>query len=325
MNRILGHTLLLLGMVLLLGGAAQASGIRINFLAEAEVAGERIRIGDLAASVSGDDQAAVERIKETVVGPSPAPGRSVRITSRRINELLSFGNLGQDKLQARIPPQINVRRGSTEVTRQMMEQAFQEAVEDSLPFVPDQVEIVDVRTPKDLTLPPGELEIVTQLKGASRIPGRVTANLDFLINGVLAESKRVTGLVKFFQGTVVAARPISRGKIIDKDDLSLIRRRMRGSEMKYFENPEQVEGMVAEQAILAGQPIKPNQIAQPILVKRGDRVTLVAEKGRLSVTANGVIKDQKGALGDQVKVLNLTTKREVYGRLVNANTVKVTF
>ena len=95
--------------------------------------------------------------------------------------------------------------------------------------------------------------------------------------------------------------------------------------MKYFENPEQVEGMVAEQAILAGQPIKPNQIAQPILVKRGDRVTLVAEKGRLSVTANGVIKDQKGALGDQVKVLNLTTKREVYGRLVNANTVKVTF
>ena len=165
MTRILGHGLLILGMILLLGGLAQASGIRINFLAEAEVAGERILVGDLAASVSGDDQAAVERIKETVVGPSPAPGRSVRITSRRINDLLSFGNLGQDKLQARIPPQINVRRGSTEVTRQMMEQAFQEAVEDSLPFVPDQVEIVDVRTPKDLTLPPGELEIVTQLKG----------------------------------------------------------------------------------------------------------------------------------------------------------------
>lgn len=325
MTRILGHTLALLAAFLLLAGEARAAGVRITFAAEAEVVGEKITIGDLTSSVKGDDPETLTRIKETVVGPSPAPGRSVRISSRRINELLSFDSLGLDKLQARIPPRIVVKRGSTLVGRARMEQAFREAVEDSLPFVPDQVEMTDIKTPKELTLPPGELEIAARLRGGSRMPGRVTVNLDFMVDDRLVESKRVTGLVKFFQSTVVTSRPIPRGEVIKETDLSLVRRRIRGSEMKYFESPDQVVGLVAKRAILAGQPIKPGQIERRILVKRGDRVTLVAEKGRLSVTANGIVRDQKGILGDQVKVLNLTTKREVFGRLVDANTVKVTF
>ncbi len=329
MNKVLKHCLTAwLGALViagLLSGPALAAGISITFAPRAKVSGDTIRIKDLATSITGRPQEMIDRLRETVVGPAPAPGKTKRISSRRINDLLSFDKLGLDRLQARIPPLILVERGSTTVTRAMMDQAFREAVQDNLPFVPDHIEITDVKTPKDQILPSGDLEIVPRFSGASRMPGRVTVNLDFMIDGALVESKRVAGMVRFFQRTVVSARPLPRGKIISERDLTVIRRQIRSTENMYFEDPKQVVGLMAKRSILSGQPIKPAYVARPILVKRGDRVTLLAQKGRLSITANGVIRDQKGSLGDQVKVLNLTTKREVYGELVNSNTVKVTF
>ncbi len=317
--------LVLLLVLTLWPGAVAAEGLKISFAAKAEVPGDMIKIRDITSSITGQPQGVLDRLGDIVVGPAPAPGRTKVISAREINALLTFDNLGLEKLQARIPPRIVVARGSNRITQEMMDRAFRDGVEENLPYAPDHVEVVNVKTPREMILPPGDLEILPRISGSSRMPGRVTMNLDFMINGTLVESKRVSGLVKFFQSAVVSARPLPRGKVLEEDDLTVVRRQIRSSRNRYYEDPEQVVGMVVKRAILSGHPIKPDYIDERVLVKRGDRVTLVAQKGRLSITASGVIRDSKGILNDQVKVLNLTTKQEVYGQLVSADTVKVNF
>ena len=43
------------------------------------------------------------------------------------------------------------------------------------------------------------------------------------------------------------------------------------------------------------------------------------------ITAVGLIQNNKASKGDQVRVLNMTTKKEVIGLLVSANLVRVYF
>ena len=53
-------------------------------------------------------------------------------------------------------------------------------------------------------------------------------------------------------------------------------------------------------------------------------VMIVAESGGLKVTALGEVKSS-GYVGQRVKVVNLDSKKKIYARVVDENTVRVDF
>jgi flagella basal body P-ring formation protein FlgA len=53
-------------------------------------------------------------------------------------------------------------------------------------------------------------------------------------------------------------------------------------------------------------------------------VMIVAETQGLKISALGQVK-KKGALGDRIPVINFESKKVLYARVVDANTVKVDF
>jgi flagella basal body P-ring formation protein FlgA len=59
-------------------------------------------------------------------------------------------------------------------------------------------------------------------------------------------------------------------------------------------------------------------------VKRGDVVVIIAESAGLKITALGQVK-KKGRLGDRIPVMNFDSKKVLYARVVDSNTVKVDF
>jgi len=65
-------------------------------------------------------------------------------------------------------------------------------------------------------------------------------------------------------------------------------------------------------------------IEQPPLVKRGVGVRIVAESGCLKVSALGGVMG-RGYEGSRVCVMNLDSKKKIFARVVNANTVRVNF
>ena len=57
---------------------------------------------------------------------------------------------------------------------------------------------------------------------------------------------------------------------------------------------------------------------------RGDKILITAQKGGMTITTPGILKED-GYENAMVRVLNIESKKIIYGRLVDSNTVKVRF
>ena len=57
---------------------------------------------------------------------------------------------------------------------------------------------------------------------------------------------------------------------------------------------------------------------------RGDKILIMAQKGGMTITTPGILKED-GYENAMVRVLNIESKKVIYGRLVDSNTVKVRF
>lgn len=299
--------------------------VNLVFKDRAKVIGPEVKMKHILASISGASPQLARRIKETVVAQSPPPGQTKRLGSSAITSQLNYKNLGINQIQAQLPPHILVSRGCHKISPEKMADIFRQAVHDNLTWVPEKVAVDNIKTPKELILPPGQLDIQPHLDRPGDMPGRITVKLGFYVDGQQVADRSLTGQVKFFQKMVVATGPLARGTVLTKADLRVIRLQVLRGADRQFNSIRDVVGLKLKRSIGAGQPIRNNQVAKPILVKRGDKVTLVAQKGRLTVTAAGIVRASKATLGEQIKVLNLSTRREVYGQVVSPTRVKVFF
>lgn len=135
----------------------------------------------------------------------------------------------------------------------------------------------------------------------------------------------VSAEVRLPQPVIVAQRAIPRGALITAADVAL----------QHVEQPpvasqrrapiatvEELIGMESTRAIQAGEVISSDQVRAPLLVKRGDAVTVVSQGGgiRVRTTAKAT---QEGARGDLVQVESLETKEKYDARVTGLREVSV--
>ena len=85
---------------------------------------------------------------------------------------------------------------------------------------------------------------------------------------------------------------------------------------------DDVIGKVAKRDLAAGATVTSQVLEDSFAVQRGDTVDIVADNKRLSVQAKGITLE-KGKLGDRVRVKNLTSDKEVVGRVTGNGVVRV--
>jgi flagella basal body P-ring formation protein FlgA len=155
----------------------------------------------------------------------------------------------------------------------------------------------------------------------SPITGRFEAIVIFDVgNGV--ERERLRGSAVEMVPTLNLTRAINRGDIIAADDVVTIKqpRRVVGN-VKAIE-ASQIIGMAAKRTLRPDNQITLADFAPPVLVARGDTVTLVFELPGIMLTARGTAQDS-GIKGESVTVLNPTSKRIVHGTVVGQGKVQV--
>jgi flagella basal body P-ring formation protein FlgA len=73
-----------------------------------------------------------------------------------------------------------------------------------------------------------------------------------------------------------------------------------------------------------GETILAHMVRKIPLVKNGDRILIVADKGSLHVTAPGVVR-QNGFKNDTVRVENLQSRKIILGTVIDSRTVQINF
>jgi flagella basal body P-ring formation protein FlgA len=70
------------------------------------------------------------------------------------------------------------------------------------------------------------------------------------------------------------------------------------------------------------EPLRSGLVEEPPLVKKGDVVQVIVDKNNIRISCLGEIKET-GRRGDRVKLVNLSSKKELLGRVVDGGTVRV--
>lgn len=118
---------------------------------------------------------------------------------------------------------------------------------------------------------------------------------------------------------VTLARSLARGAMISAGDLVVRPMSGRGAE-GIFTDPAAVIGRRARVSLGEGQPVLLRQLEPAWLVEAGNPVSLAATAGGLTVSAPAEALED-GAMGDVIRVLNLSSQREVRAIVTGANIV----
>jgi flagella basal body P-ring formation protein FlgA len=169
--------------------------------------------------------------------------------------------------------------------------------------------INNLKLPK---LPPKNILVIRGL------PGRTTFLLRFPTGETLEYEARVTA----FDWVIKSRRAIEKGKVIGEED---IYRTMEN--IKHIPKSAVIEeylaiGKVIKRSVPANFIITERNIENIHTVKKGQKVILLFDNGRLRITAKGVAKES-GFIGENIKVLNTSSKKQIEGEIIDNLTVRV--
>jgi flagella basal body P-ring formation protein FlgA len=119
----------------------------------------------------------------------------------------------------------------------------------------------------------------------------------------------------------VPARDIARGEIISASDL--VYGTAQASQMRSgtITSIDALSGMQARRYLRAGELVMATDVRKPIVVKKGETVTMTFDAPGISLTATGRALEE-GGVGESVTVINPVSFRQVMATVTGPGTVR---
>jgi flagella basal body P-ring formation protein FlgA len=282
-------------------GATGLSSIAPAMRAEATVATDIVRLGDLV-----DNAGPAASIP---VFHAPELGASGTVQAHRVLEVARQNGIAH--LDTRGLQEITIFRAARMVTIADLEAAVADAAVRHLGLA--KANDVTVRFDRDvraLQIEPGAHETprigrfaydahTTRFEGIIEVQGSLSLR---------RSPVRVTGWLMETAEIVVVARALARGETIRDSDILVERRPRSEVASDVVTKASAAIGQAARRALRPGQSLRPADLMKPDLVSRNEAVTIVFEMPGITLTARGKAIDA-GAQGDIVSVLNAQSKR----------------
>jgi flagellar basal body P-ring formation protein FlgA len=176
----------------------------------------------------------------------------------------------------------------------------------------------------DVSRVPGELRTELSTQSPTPFRGRVSIAVALYVGDQLVKRAVVSPYVLLPESVVVAARPLARGHVVAAADLAAVSRDRATSPRDAVRDPASLVGLRLKRSIAGEQLLREGDFESVPVVDRGDRVTIVLQKGPLLIQAIGKAQET-GAAGDWIRVVNLDSKRELTGRVDREGRVHVAF
>lgn len=132
----------------------------------------------------------------------------------------------------------------------------------------------------------------------------------------------VPATVNQFATVYKTAKYLNKGHVIGEGDIQAISYNLATLNYGYFTDKSQLIGLVTKRKLSPNRVITANQVKEPLLVKRGDQVALVAKSSKFSIKMKGKSL-MNGAKGDRIRVKNLSSNRVIEGTVTQNAEVTV--
>ena len=121
-----------------------------------------------------------------------------------------------------------------------------------------------------------------------------------------------------YSESLIAARTLRASSIVTASDVQRSADKVAGS----YQRVDQVIGMETRVVLYAGRPILQGDVGPPAIVLRNQIVPLVFNSSSLRIVTEGRSLG-RGAAGDVIRIMNLSSRSTVTGRIQADGSVQV--
>ncbi len=258
------------------------------------------------------------------IGDAPPVGSEKFIDPGQLRtylvSLLDSYGINSSDVKFDIPDKIVVRRESTRVTREQVEEIFKKFVLENSPWKHDEINIQRVYLSGLPIIPTGKMTYEVTVSPKERFIGDVRAAIDFYVNGEKVRTLNVSAKVEVFGNAYLASHPLKQNQMISEADVEAHKINLTDAADRFATSLDQVENRRVLRSIGVHQPLELRDLDKPLVVKRGDMVKIVYDQPGLLVTAKGQA-NSAGGVGDTLAITNVSSKKTIYCKVVDARTV----
>lgn len=272
-----------------------------------------VRLGDIFGGAG--------KYADRVVAYAPRPGSRAVFDARWLLRVANAYKL--DWRPGSVTERVVIERASQVVTKSDIEDLLQQRqIDDG--GDPSSRALVSNRSLR-LHLPIDETNVAGPTLGVEQMSvdsgtGRFTAVVAWGNGG--DERIRVAGRIERMTQVPVLANRIMRGEVIGEADIvwqSLPDARVARAALT---DMDQIVGMAAKRSLKAGTPVTASDVRRPLLINRGETVTMMLNTPTMQLTTKGRAL-QHGSEGDTIRISNLQTNTVIDAIVTGPGRVRV--
>ena len=302
---------LLVTAALLLGIAPGAAFAETMLLPSATVTGDTIHLGDIfrdAGTQAGDP-----------VAPAPAPGTRVTYNAAWLAAVARAHRLAwQPSSQF---DQTSIERASRVIDSDAVGQRILAALAAD---TPNSDASIKLDNPALRFVVPAEASDAMAIDGLNldQRTGRFSVFVTAPPNSETAQRQRVSGRVVYQVTLAVPARGMSIGDIFGPADITEAKLPRERVAPDAILTPEQLVGKAARRILRTRETVRAGDIAEPIVVHKGELVTIELNTPGMQLSAQGKAVED-GAVGASIRVANTQSNRVIDAVVAGPNQVVI--
>lgn len=192
------------------------------------------------------------------------------------------------------------------------------------PWDPDQMTIDRIRFNQAISVPAGKVALRVTAPRHTDWIGAIAFTVNLMVNGKKVGRLTVPAHLDVWSDVIVTTRPLGKYEPVGQDDIRIEKMNLARVSSNVIDSTDDVLGRRTKRNIAANCILRKDLVEIQPIVKRGDMVRVLAESPILKISVKGIAK-QNGAKGDHIKVINIRSKKAVYARVVDGQTVQVDF
>ncbi|WP_198013939.1 flagellar basal body P-ring formation chaperone FlgA [Desulforegula conservatrix] len=302
---------------------AEVDGQKIAVIVQGHVSvkSDDIKLGEIA-EIDAPENIAGE-ISGLIIAPSPKPGRQKNIRGGRLKDLIENRFPESKDIILDIPALIVVSRDSQILSEEILKEYYMNKIHEMSGN--DPFEISDFRVRGKNIFPDGDIEIKSAGDSRGIRMGNYSLPVDVYVDGSKQGRLTLSGTAGKKIKILCATRDILKGSVVTADDIRVeTKDAQNGSKGIFLTDPSLAIGKKVLSPVRSGAAILEKNLAVPSVLKKGDKVRLVAKAGLLSVETSGEVLSD-AALGEQVKIKNIDTGKSITARVVDSTTAEAVF
>jgi flagella basal body P-ring formation protein FlgA len=320
--RRLNVRLIAAGLLMLVAAAASGQEmVAVTLKPIAEVKGETIRVADVATVRSAQPEVAT-LIGNISLGDAPAINASKKVGADEVRAALGTLPLDMSRITVEGPERVTVSRAGQAISPEDLRTAVRDHIIEHTGLAAEDIVLEFVTVPSAFAVACGEASYSVVPVANKPYSGYQAFSVCVRVDGVDAETRRVSVKIRLFRTVMVLARRIGRDEVITDEHVTAERREVTNSVGSYYTSSADVVGKRATRSINAGVLLTDVMVGKPLAVRRNDSVTLRARRGAVRVRTKCIaLKD--ACVGESVDVMNNDSKKVIRARVVGPNLVEL--